>query len=64
MNKIQRVEQQQLWMSRINDLASSGLTQSQWCQEKGFSVDSWRERACEYPERSHGRGFFYELRLK
>ena len=42
MNKIQRVEQQQLWMSRISDLASSGLTQSQWCQEKGFSVSTLR----------------------
>jgi len=42
MNKIQQIEQQQLWMSRINDLASSGLTQSQWCQEKGFSVSTLR----------------------
>lgn len=42
MNKIQKEEQRQLWLSRISDLSESGLTQIQWCDEKNISVSTLR----------------------
>ena len=42
MNKTQALEQKQLWLSRISNLAESGLTQVQWANQKGISVSTLR----------------------
>ena len=42
MNKIQALEQKQLWLSRISDFVESGLTQVQWANQKNISVSTLR----------------------
>ena len=42
MNKQSRLEQQHLWLSRISDMAESGLTQTQWASQKNISVSTLR----------------------
>ena len=40
MSKTHKLEQKQLWLSQINDLAESGLTQIQWANQKNISVST------------------------
>lgn len=42
MSKQSKLEQQQLWFSRISDLAESGLTQIQWANQKNISFSTLR----------------------
>ena len=42
MSKMHKLEQKQLWLSRISDLAESGLTQIQWANQKDISVSTLR----------------------
>jgi hypothetical protein len=42
MNKLQRANQRQLWLSRISDLADSGLTQTMWCSQKNLPLSTLR----------------------
>lgn len=42
MNKLQRANQRQLWLSRISDLADSGLTQTKWCSQKNIHLSTLR----------------------
>ena len=42
MSKQSKLEQQQLWLSRISDMAESGLTQIQWASQKNISVSTLR----------------------
>ena len=55
MNKLSRRDQRQLWLTRISDLADSGLTQTKWCSEKNIPISTlryWIRRLREPEEES------------
>lgn len=59
MSKMRKLQQKQLWLSRINDLAESGLTQLQWANQKDISVSTLRYwiRKLREPEESESQNW-------
>jgi hypothetical protein len=55
---MEREEYQRLWAARLTDLAESGMTQRQWCEQNGISFSTlkyWILKANKKPRQNQNQ---------